>query len=153
MKPAAPKAKQAAAKPAAKSAAQPAAKPAAKSATPAKPPVAPKAPKAVKTTKSAKVAVPTESKTKKAKLVRDSFTIPKPEYQVLDDIKHRAQTLAHPVKKSEILRAGIKALAALTNVALLAALAAVPTIKTGRPSTQEAAEPGKSVKKPRNAKR
>ena len=41
----------------------------------------------------------------------------------------------------------------IVSCALLAALAAVPAIKTGRPSTQEAAEPGKSVKKPRNAKR
>ena len=53
----------------------------------------------------------------------------------------------------EILRAAIKSLAALTNVALLAALAAVPAIKTGRPSTEEVAEQNKPVKKARNTKR
>ncbi|MFZ3082148.1 MAG: hypothetical protein WA157_05570 [Rhodoferax ferrireducens] len=74
------------------------------------------------------------SKVKKPKLVRDSFTIPKAEYTVLDDLKQRAGKLAHAVKKSELLRAGIKALAAMPDGAFLAALKAVPAIKTGRPN-------------------
>ena len=69
----------------------------------------------------------------KAKLVRDSFTMPKSEYVVIDALKQRLATLAHPAKKSELLRAGIKVLHALSDKALLAALMAVPTIKTGRP--------------------
>lgn len=73
-------------------------------------------------------------KAKKIKLVRDSFTIPKPEYLILDNLKLRAADLKHPVKKSELLRAGIKALAAMTDVQLLLALKAVPALKTGRPS-------------------
>jgi hypothetical protein len=73
-------------------------------------------------------------KAKKIKLVRDSFTIPKPEYLILDNLKLRAADLKHPVKKSELLRAGIKALAAMTDAQLLAALKAVPMLKTGRPS-------------------
>jgi hypothetical protein len=73
-------------------------------------------------------------KAKKPKLVRDSFTIPKTEYGVLDELKQRATALARPVKKSELLRAGIKALAAMNDVAFLVALAEVPAIKTGRPS-------------------
>ena len=73
-------------------------------------------------------------KAKKPKLVRDSFTIPKPEYSVLDDLKQRAGQLNSPVKKSELLRAGIKALAAMSDAALLVALRAVPAIKTGRPT-------------------
>ena len=73
-------------------------------------------------------------KPKKPKLVRDSFTIPKIEYVVLEALKQRAVKLAHPVKKSELLRAGIKALAALPDAAFMTALANVPTIKTGRPS-------------------
>lgn len=79
--------------------------------------------------KSSKVLKP-----KKVKLVRDSFTIPKSEYLVLDDLKLRAAELKHPVKKGELLRAGIKALAAMTATELHAALQAVPTLKTGRPS-------------------
>ena len=74
-------------------------------------------------------------KVKKPKLIRDSFTIPKAEYLVLETLKERAVKLSRAAKKSELLRAGIKALAAMSDAAFLSALAVVPTIKTGRPST------------------
>lgn len=74
------------------------------------------------------------AKVKKPKLVRDSYTIPKAEYTVLDDLKQRAGKLEVSVKKSELLRAGIKALAAMSNAGFLAAVKVVPTIKTGRPT-------------------
>lgn len=74
-------------------------------------------------------------KAKKPKLVRDSFTIPKAEYVVLDELKQRSAKLTRPAKKSELLRAGIKALAALSDAAFLTALARVPAIKTGRPAS------------------
>lgn len=83
---------------------------------------------------AAKPAVKAD-KTKKPKLVRDSFTIPKSEYAVIDALKLRSNKLAHPAKKSELLRAGIKALAAMTDIQFKAALAEVPAIKTGRPKT------------------
>lgn len=88
-----------------------------------------------KTEKAAKVvrAVKLE-KSKKPKLVRDSFTIPKAEYVVLEELKQRATRLTRSVKKSELLRAGIKALAALSDAAFLTALERVPAIKTGRPA-------------------
>lgn len=73
-------------------------------------------------------------KAKKPKLVRDSFTIPKTEYTVLVDLKQRAAKLASPAKKSELLRAGVKALAAMSDGAFVATLKSVPTIKTGRPA-------------------
>ena len=81
--------------------------------------------KPVKTVKPAKV--------KKPKLVRDSFTIPKDEYIVIESLKIRAGKLAQAVKKSELLRAGVKALAAMSDIQFKAALSNVPTIKTGRP--------------------
>jgi hypothetical protein len=74
-------------------------------------------------------------KPKKPKLVRDSFTIPKLEYVVLEALKQRATKLTRSVKKSELLRAGIKALAALSDAAFLSALDKVPAIKTGRPAS------------------
>lgn len=74
------------------------------------------------------------AKIKKPKLVRDSFTIPKSEYSVLAALKERAVKLSNPAKKSELLRAGVKALSAMSDVAFVAALKAVPTIKTGRPA-------------------
>jgi hypothetical protein len=71
-------------------------------------------------------------KPKKPKLVRDSFTIPKAEYAVLETLKARAVKAGKPAKKSELLRAGIKALAALPDLAFVSALNAVPPLKTGR---------------------
>ena len=73
-------------------------------------------------------------KLKKSKMVRDSFTMPKDEITVIDDLKLRALKLAHPIKKSELIRAGIKALALMSDSTFVAAMKAVPTIKTGRPS-------------------
>lgn len=73
-------------------------------------------------------------KARKAKLVRDSFTIPKQEYGVLQDLKARAASLGRPTKKSEVLRAGIQALAAMEDGAFLACVGAVPAVKTGRPA-------------------
>jgi hypothetical protein len=72
-------------------------------------------------------------KAKKPKLVRDSFTIPKVEYLAIEALKQRANQLSRPVKKSELLRAGLKALLGLSDAAFLTALAQVPIIKTGRP--------------------
>lgn len=77
-------------------------------------------------------AIP-KSKVKKPKLVRDSFTIPKTEYVAIDALKQRASGLGRSPKKSEILRAGIMVLTALSDAALLSALSSVPAIKTGRP--------------------
>jgi hypothetical protein len=85
----------------------------------------------VKPTKTVQAAKPT--KVKKPKLVRDSFTIPKDEYVVIESLKVRAGKLGQAVKKSELLRAGIKALAAMSDIQYKAALSNVPTIKTGRP--------------------
>jgi hypothetical protein len=67
------------------------------------------------------------------KLVRDSFTIPKNEYAALAELKQRAAKFARPVKKSEILRAGIAALGGMADAPFLAALGAVPSLKTARP--------------------
>jgi hypothetical protein len=75
-----------------------------------------------------------ESKLKKPKLVRDSFTFPKDEYQAIAGLKQKALGLKHSAKKSEILRAGLKLLSSLNDKAFLAALNNVPALKTGRPA-------------------
>ena len=67
------------------------------------------------------------------KLIRDSFTIPKSEYTLLESLKLRAANLARPTKKSEVLRAGVAALALMTDKAFITALDRVPSLKTGRP--------------------
>lgn len=84
----------------------------------------------VKLPKPAASAKP--DKPRKDKLLRDSFTIPKSEYAVLEALKQRSTRLGGRVKKSELLRAGIKALAAMPDAAFATALTAVPAIKTGR---------------------
>ena len=110
--------------------------------SPAKSPLktAAKTPVKTKLSPQAKTAVKTASKpvkvekAKKPKMIRDSFTIPKTEYLVIEALKERAGKLSRSAKKSELLRAGVKALAAMSDAAFLAALTAVPTIKTGRPA-------------------
>ncbi len=109
-----------------------------------KAPVKAAAPTPVKTTKPVKavkavkdVMAVKPAKIKKPKLVRDSFTIPKDEYAVIDSLKVRAGKLGQAVKKSELLRAGVKALAAMSDTQFKAALSHVPTIKTGRPKSSK----------------
>lgn len=90
---------------------------------------------AAKPPKPAKPAAEAKAdKPRKPKLVRDSFTIPKDEYAVLDALKQRAAKLGRPAKKSEVLRAGVQALAAMPDSAFLAAVGGVPALKTGRPA-------------------
>lgn len=81
-----------------------------------------------------KVKPAAEQKIKKPKLVRDSFTFPKDEYQVIAGLKQKALGLNHSIKKSEILRAGIMLLNGLNDKAFLSALTKVPALKTGRPA-------------------
>lgn len=124
------------AKPAAKKPAAPAKKVAVKSAAPKPAPKVSVKPASVaaKATKETPPSKPV--KVKKPKLVRDSLTIPKAEYEVLAVLKLRAAKLGNPVKKTELIRAGIKALAAMKDQELLAAVKAVPSLKTGRPNKE-----------------
>ena len=69
----------------------------------------------------------------KVKIVRDSFTMPQSEYQKIAEIKEICLEAGLPVKKSEVLRAGLKALAKLNAVQLKHALTGLEKIKTGRP--------------------
>jgi hypothetical protein len=73
-------------------------------------------------------------KDKKVKVVRDSFTIPKAELLQIGEMKKRALGLGVEIKKSELIRAGLQAIASLTDASFKKALASVPTIKTGRPA-------------------
>ena len=99
-----------------------AATPAKKAATQPKVKAAPKVPPVV------------EARLKKPKLIRDSFTFPKDEYQAIAGLKQKALGLKHSAKKSEILRAGLKLLSGLNDKAFLVALTNVPALKTGRPA-------------------
>jgi hypothetical protein len=117
------------------------AKPAAASTTAAAKPAAkvkaPKAaPKAAPKRKTPRKASTTAAKpsSKKTKTIRDSFNMPAEDYDLIGAMKTRALTAAFSVKKSELLRAGLRMLAALDDVAFKATIAAVPMVKTGRPA-------------------
>ena len=73
-------------------------------------------------------------KAPKLKMERDSFTMPKVEYAQFSVLKERLIKLGQPAKKSELVRAGIMQLTAMTDAALKAAMSKVPAIKTGRPN-------------------
>ena len=80
---------------------------------------------------------------KKPKLVRDSFTFPAEEHALLKLIKARAGKAGKEVKKTEVLRAGIQAINAMSTPELLIALGRVSNIKTGRPAKAPAKAPAR----------
>jgi hypothetical protein len=128
----------------AKTAAKPAAKKAAKPATKApgkSPAVAARKPAAkVASTKPVKAAAPAAAPKPvkvKAKLVRDSFTMPRADFALIDALKERALSFKRPTKKSELLRAGLHVLSALSSTQLKAALDALTPLKPGRPKQGE----------------
>jgi hypothetical protein len=71
------------------------------------------------------------------KLVRDSFTMPRQDFDLIPALKKRALAFQRPTKKSELLRAGLQALAALDDKRLKDALDALVAIKAGRPKKPE----------------
>lgn len=75
----------------------------------------------------------TKDKPKKAKLVRDSFTMPEAEYAVLGDVKKACLKAGIEVKKSELLRVGVALIRELDIVKLKEILAGLPALKAGRP--------------------
>ena len=83
-------------------------------------------------TKNPKAGQPV--KAKKAKLIRDSFTMPDGEYALIAGIKKRCLDAGVSAKKSEILRAAVANLAKLSDSSIVSALSRLEVIKTGRPA-------------------
>ncbi|MGC2047789.1 MAG: hypothetical protein WA635_04175 [Gallionella sp.] len=80
-----------------------------------------------------KKAAKKSKKVNKIKVVRDSFTMPQSEYQKIAEIKAICLKARMHVKKSEVLRAGLKTLAKLNATQLKRTLSDLEKIKTGRP--------------------
>jgi hypothetical protein len=79
-------------------------------------------------------ALPVEKeKTKKIKLVRDSFTMPEAEYEVLGKVKKACLKAGVEIKKSELLRIGVALIGGMDAASLKAVLATLPQLKSGRP--------------------
>lgn len=73
----------------------------------------------------------------RAKLVRDGFTMPEADYALFKELKNRLHGVKREAKKSELLRAGLQALALLDARSLAAALDRLEPVKTGRPRKSE----------------
>lgn len=73
-------------------------------------------------------------KSPKLKMVRDSFTMPQNEYEEISRIKDAFRKAGLPVKKSEVLRAGLKALGVLNMAQMKRLLAGVGKVKSSRPN-------------------
>ncbi|MFD1560952.1 hypothetical protein ACFSHT_35795 [Paraburkholderia silviterrae] len=117
-----------------------AAKPGAKTRTKAAAPAAEvaQAPAQVAETPAPKAAGKEKTKrAKKEKVVRDSFTMPKADYERISVLKRKCLDAGVAVKKSELLRAGLQLLESASAKRLLAAIAALEAVKTGRPSQSE----------------
>jgi hypothetical protein len=69
----------------------------------------------------------------KVKVVRDSFTMPQTDYELIAILKQRALKAGMHVKKSELLRASLQALSKLSAAQLKSAISRLEKIKTGRP--------------------
>lgn len=86
--------------------------------------------------KAKTVAAPASDKKppkQRVRLVRDSFTMPEPDFALIAALKARAMDAKREAKKSELLRAGLHALMALDGAALVGALGRLQPLKLGRP--------------------
>lgn len=89
---------------------------------------------------AAKAAAKPEKKHKKdkkaegkVKVVRDSFTMPQADYDLIAALKQKVLKTGLHVKKSELLRASLQALSKLNAAQLKRAISNLEKIKTGRP--------------------
>ena len=72
-------------------------------------------------------------KARKVKLVRHSISMPDSEYAQIAVLKKRIADFGGKARRSELMRAGIAALAAMNNVELTAIMAGIERIRPGRP--------------------
>ena len=92
-----------------------------------------KAPAKMQAVAEPEQAVKKAKKNHKEKVVRDSFTMPQSEYMKIAEIKEICLKAGLHVKKSEVLRAGLKALCEKSDAQLKQSLKSLEKIQTGRP--------------------
>ncbi|MFZ6863280.1 hypothetical protein ACO0K7_11670 [Undibacterium sp. Ji67W] len=83
-----------------------------------------------------KSAIEIVDKVKKAKLVRDSFTMPEAEYAVLGQVKRACLKAGVEVKKSQLLRIGLALLNKTDVPALKKLIGELAPLKAGRPKKE-----------------
>ena len=77
---------------------------------------------------------PKKPKSPKPKVIRDSFSLPKDDYELIKDLQKRCLGLARNASKSELVRAGLHALIKMSDAELVKTLGVLEKVKTGRPS-------------------
>ena len=75
-----------------------------------------------------------KERVKKERVVRDSFTLPYEDYELIAELRQRCLNSAVNVTKSEVIRAGLHALMNLPDENLLQMMASLTKVKTGRPA-------------------
>jgi hypothetical protein len=66
-------------------------------------------------------------------VVRDTFTFPESDYSLIAEIQDRCLRSATMINKSEIVRAGLKALARMSDTELAEIVGGLTKVKPGRP--------------------
>ncbi|WP_423760608.1 hypothetical protein [Burkholderia sp. NLJ2] len=82
---------------------------------------------------SAGIAPQVNDRLKKEKVARDTFTMPRSDYETITVLIQRCLDAGISVKERERLRDGLILLASVPQKHLLAAVSAVERVKTGRP--------------------
>ena len=67
------------------------------------------------------------------RVIRDSFTLPTDDYELITTIRERCLDSRLTINKSEVIRAGLHALNQMSNEELVAVVESLTKIKTGRP--------------------
>lgn len=71
---------------------------------------------------------------KKERVIRDSFTLPSGDYDLIAAIRQRCLSSAVNVTKSEVIRAGLHALMEMPEEDLLKLISSIEKVKIGRPT-------------------
>lgn len=104
---------------------------------PAAPTPAPQAPTQPPAQPALASPAPVKPVTQDTKVVRDGFTMPQADYDLLKSLKAQCLKAGVDVKKSELLRAGVQALAALSMADLATRLTALSPVKAGRRKSKD----------------
>lgn len=80
---------------------------------------------------------PPPSRPSHAMVIRDSFSMPEDDYQLLDLLKKRGLKLAVSVNKSQLLRAGLIMLNNVSDKDFVNAIEQLDKVKVGRPSAND----------------
>jgi hypothetical protein len=68
-----------------------------------------------------------------SRVIRDSFTMPEDDYNLIARIRSRCLKAGVTVSKSEAIRAGLNALSRMSDKELLSVIDLLAKVKTGRP--------------------